>query len=444
MEKGRKPTNFNGRISAAVSQREMGRRKGRKQTQKTLISTHENCHIGEEAEERKGEGFFACYLLTSLSPRFKGQTYIGFTVNPRRRIRQHNGEIGSGAWRTKRKRPWEMVLCIYGFPTNVAALQFLRAFYLKVIFLLPITCLPVKGGELELAARYFSFEWAWQHPAKSLAVRAAAASFKSVSGLANKIKLAYTMLTLPAWRSFNLTMNFFSTKYQIYIFGCPALPEQKRTQVRSMDELPCYDRNACLNDEFSSDEECEVSGSFEPASEESSRTVHDSPGNHCSFEGNMHIQRNHEDNSSCELNECSEKREQDQRQTFFVLDNDYSVRASSSFVTDSCDIAGYAEAGQKCSDVSPDKLSIATLLSDKEPISTEASLGTVSYIEDGQKSLGMAPQKQSTATSISDKEPFSVEGPSIQRKVEVIDILTPSPCYIANTGSKERRPAVLS
>ncbi|KAL5056341.1 hypothetical protein RYX36_037023, partial [Vicia faba] len=36
---------------------------------------------------------------------------------------QHNGEIGSGAWRTKSKRPWEMVLCIYGFPTNISALQ---------------------------------------------------------------------------------------------------------------------------------------------------------------------------------------------------------------------------------------------------------------------------------------------------------------------------------
>ncbi|KAK9128154.1 hypothetical protein Syun_016951 [Stephania yunnanensis] len=100
-----------------------------------------NNSVEEEGEEA-AKGFFACYLLCSLSPRFKGHTYIGFTVNPRRRIRQHNGEITSGAWRTKRKRPWEMVLCVYGFPTNVYALQ---------------------------------FEWAWQHPKESLCLRQAAA-----------------------------------------------------------------------------------------------------------------------------------------------------------------------------------------------------------------------------------------------------------------------------
>lgn len=61
-----------------------------------------------------------------------------YTLNPRRRIRQHNGEIGSGAWRTKKKRPWEMVLCIYGFPTNIAALQ------------VPIRLLPLNGDFFSL------------------------------------------------------------------------------------------------------------------------------------------------------------------------------------------------------------------------------------------------------------------------------------------------------
>lgn len=166
----------------------------------------EESTIRPEEKEGGGGGFFACYLLTSLSPRHKGQTYIGFTVNPRRRIRQHNGEISSGAFRTKKKRPWEMVLCIYGFPTNISALQ---------------------------------FEWAWQHPKESINVREAAATLKSVSGLANKIKLAYKMLNLPAWNSLNMTVNIFSTKYTIHSAGLD-LPKHMKSQIGSMDELPCY------------------------------------------------------------------------------------------------------------------------------------------------------------------------------------------------------------
>ncbi|CAL0332629.1 unnamed protein product [Lupinus luteus] len=153
------------------------------------------------------DGFFACYLLTSLNPHHKRSTYIGFTVNPQRRIRQHNGEIGAGAFRTKKKKPWEMVVCIYGFPTNVFALQ---------------------------------FEWAWQHPAKSLAVRKTAAGFTSLSGLANRIKLAYTMLSLPSWQSMNITVNFFSAKYMNHCAGCTILPEHRKVKLGSMDELPCY------------------------------------------------------------------------------------------------------------------------------------------------------------------------------------------------------------
>lgn len=47
-------------------------------------------------------GFFGCYLLESRNARAKGRSYIGFTVNPRRRIRQHNGELVNGAAKTKR------------------------------------------------------------------------------------------------------------------------------------------------------------------------------------------------------------------------------------------------------------------------------------------------------------------------------------------------------
>ena len=51
-------------------------------------------------------GFLCCYLLTSLHPAYAEHTYVGFTVNPRRRLRQHNGELVHGARRTSTRRPW--------------------------------------------------------------------------------------------------------------------------------------------------------------------------------------------------------------------------------------------------------------------------------------------------------------------------------------------------
>ncbi|KAF8051849.1 hypothetical protein N665_1661s0009 [Sinapis alba] len=198
----------------------MREKRGRREISKTLDPVGDD---GGVCTGKEGKGFYACYILTSLSPRHKGHTYIGFTVNPKRRIRQHNGEITSGAYRTKKKRPWEMVLCIYGFPTKVSALQ---------------------------------FEWAWQHPRESLAVREAAAAFKSFSGLASNIKLAYTMLSLPAWNSLNLTVNYFTSKYAHLGGLSPSLPPHMEVHVCPMDDLPCFtkeDNNSQHEDEESPD-----------------------------------------------------------------------------------------------------------------------------------------------------------------------------------------------
>ncbi|PQQ01610.1 transcription factor GTE12 isoform X1 [Prunus yedoensis var. nudiflora] len=78
--------------------------------------------IAEEEEAEEGR-FFGCYLLTSRSPRYEGHTYIRFTVNPRRRIRQHNGGNSSRCLENEAEASM-MVLCIYGFPTNVSAHPF--------------------------------------------------------------------------------------------------------------------------------------------------------------------------------------------------------------------------------------------------------------------------------------------------------------------------------
>lgn len=73
--------------------------------------------------------FYACYLLRSKKNNtFSHRFYIGSTPDPPRRIRQHNGELTNGAWKTRLYKPWEMEVIVYGFPSKLTALQVLDMF----------------------------------------------------------------------------------------------------------------------------------------------------------------------------------------------------------------------------------------------------------------------------------------------------------------------------
>lgn len=71
-----------------------------------------------------------CYILRHTNPT-TNKTYIGYTTNPARRIRQHNGELVGGAKYTtaqagtvpEGKQPWEFMALIKGLPDKVNAQQ---------------------------------------------------------------------------------------------------------------------------------------------------------------------------------------------------------------------------------------------------------------------------------------------------------------------------------
>lgn len=62
------------------------------------------------------------YVLRSLSA--PDAAYVGYSVDVRRRRRQHNGELVGGAKRTKRDRPWRIAAVVSGFASATDALSF--------------------------------------------------------------------------------------------------------------------------------------------------------------------------------------------------------------------------------------------------------------------------------------------------------------------------------
>ncbi|GMH41605.1 hypothetical protein BSKO_09515 [Bryopsis sp. KO-2023] len=166
--------------------------------------------------------FYGCYLLVSLGTEnkwYKGRTYIGFTVNPQRRLRQHNGEVKGGAKKTSKGRTWEMVMVVYGFPTKVAALQ---------------------------------FEWAWQNPQKSNLVKDAVGVLakKEQIGVAGKVRIVFEMLHCDPWKYFPLITHFFSTERSKLKDGCRQPPGHIPDIIAPMDELPqCIHETSDMEEE---------------------------------------------------------------------------------------------------------------------------------------------------------------------------------------------------
>ncbi|TMW58862.1 hypothetical protein Poli38472_007007 [Pythium oligandrum] len=132
--------------------------------------------------------FFACYLLTPVNaPQRLRATYVGFTVSPTRRIRQHNGELVSGAKRTRRHRPWEMIVVVHGFPTKFHALQ---------------------------------FEFAWQHPYICRFTKERLSALRGKQGVGTprsvkrKLVELHEMLHILPWTNFPLTISYTSLAIQ--------------------------------------------------------------------------------------------------------------------------------------------------------------------------------------------------------------------------------------
>lgn len=182
-------------------------------TKTTTSSSNNNNH--DDEEDPTATKHFHCYLLRSLNPDHPLKTYIGFTTNPSRRIRQHNGILkAGGANKTKRAgRPWTFVAIIHGFQDKITALQ---------------------------------FEWAWQNVDKSKAFREAVGD----DALARKMKrrmgpkarldeLRWLLKDVQPFCLYSLTVYFPERTYYEIFRGIVSRGKSGNPYKKDDDESTC-------------------------------------------------------------------------------------------------------------------------------------------------------------------------------------------------------------
>lgn len=158
--------------------------------------------------------FYGVYLLCSQSdnPKFRNKNYIGFTVNPNRRIIQHNrGNMYGGAKKTSDKGPWQMVLIVHGFPNNISAL--------RVMALIRTPINWHKANALSLIVKFcinFQFEWAWQQPKESRRLRHLDELRRRKAGESSfdlNFRILTEMLRTPPWNRLALTVRWLAPEF---------------------------------------------------------------------------------------------------------------------------------------------------------------------------------------------------------------------------------------
>jgi structure-specific endonuclease subunit SLX1 len=182
---------------------------------------------GGERVKIKSHTFACCYLVASLSEQHKGKTYVGFTVNPKRRLLQHNGQYANaGAKYTKKLRPCEMVFCVHGFPSKTQAL---------------------------------GFEWAWQNPTTSRAVKEVAQNQLRIGSrhttILNKSLLGLAMMSLSPWKHLPLVVHFFDESHKREVLKNAekkdvTIPSHVRIEVGEMSKLDAYVKTCNISKPF--------------------------------------------------------------------------------------------------------------------------------------------------------------------------------------------------